>query len=353
MANWILGFLSSIEWLPFVDRKFLFLIQLLALLSIGRSAIEFSRRMMYMIVVFIVSIFLMLINSMWTGHISYFLTDFIILIFLVLFRNNIKVVSLMNGMLSALVITAFYQILTVTGVVNIDLPHWIQEENGSWVNSSAIFKAQIGFNNKYNSLSVLYSLLIVLYVNIQNRLNIWVIVLIIGQVLTLGRAGLIITVIALLLRAKRLHRFSLTIGIAILFTYIASNQDLASLVIREGSNLSRLGQFNSVMNASFSEIGILGRGFAYNQFASGAIHVHNFFLNSYVAMGPLGILWSLIFFLFLILRIRNLRVSYQLKIGLILFLVLQTLVENINVLNMSISYILFWSILFANKLSYR
>jgi len=341
----VLGALALIEWVPYVPilviKTLLYSTILLVLI------IEVKRRhkvrVAYVLLISI-SLLFMIFSTLVTNILSYNLLDLVFLSIMAISVSSSNFKPILSGFLFSVMLSCVFQFLFFFDIINPPLPYELSGEIGEWARNSSLFKSRIGLNNKYNTLSYLYALALVFvfhYFKSKRIRFIWVTIILSGQLLTLGRGGMIVTTVFLLFKLWKSSKPITTAIFLSIAIALSKNWEHLTWLHRPASNDSRVKQFTAAID-SFGNSTWFGTGFGYNLFDSGAIHIHNFMLNSLIAGGWIGLVWSCGFLITVLFLINNAPISKDMKLVLICITVLQAMVENFNPLNTAHAFFLYW-----------
>lgn len=352
----VLGFFSWIDWLPYVDFNLLNNFNLLIIIIFGfnliyniRNQKKFNQLQVIFLVYSFYSILVTLINGEYL-RLTLIINYFVILLLLGDLNTNSKYIF--NGFIFGGFFTGLYMFLTIFDLINIVDYRALSFFNLSeyFINNKNLI-ISIGFTDKYNKLSYLFSFL-TLFIFVSEKINyqlklLFILAILFLQIKTTGRGGLIVSILFLFISLfKGRIKYSVAMSFLILLVIgFLLNPDILKIDNRysfsESSSLSRINQYSFALE-NFSYSPIFGVGYSPINELIDAPYIHNFFLNNLYMGGVIGLIFSILIIFFVIKTTLISSFRYEVKIFVISFTIIQSLVENFNPTIVLGSYLVFW-----------
>jgi len=350
----ILGFFCWVDWLPYIDETllsyfnnlivFIFCVELFKnfkfLLPLSNLQKILLVYLIYMILCTFLNENLFKLNTM-IG---------ILTIVLILIKHVSGTKYVLNGFIFGGLFTSLYMFLMIFDIINVTDYSAVDKFNlgDYFINSKELF-ISIGFTDKYNKLSYLFSFLVYLIFrfNIKSIFKYALLVLILYlQIKTNGRGGLVISILFVIYLSIRSKIRYIMIPATLLAFLVLINsiffQGIQSRFnIDNASSLSRLSQYYYAIE-NFSDNLIFGIGYIPIFDLVNAPYIHNFFLNNLLMGGIIGFTLALSFIVILFRSVMNSKMHKDLKVFLLLLFTLQTMFENFNIIISLGSYLLVW-----------
>lgn len=347
----ILGIYSWIDWLPFIDQSSLVLFnQFIILLFLVKLFLEFRGKFnKHVTNSFFLYFFLINISSLINGVFPpYKLLINLIIILLILSKEFSYSNFFFKGFIIGGVFTSIYMLLGNFDIINaIAISNLSHFTLGEYFLENKETVISVGFTNKYNKISYLFSILffLILY-RFKLKLLLKLVfgfLIIYLQILSTGRGGLLISLILLLYYLFTQHKpFFYLACLIFLFYFSISDLQISNLFPRfdfaEESFVSRFQQAEYAIN-EFDKNLFFGIGYATD---NQSLVVHNFFLNNLVCGGITGLILSLYLVASLIKNIYRAEVFVHLKFFILLLLFFQITFENMNLVVALGSFLVFW-----------
>ena len=359
----VLGFFCWVDWLPYLDPSlidiFNFIIIIFFLIILVFNNIKYLFPLDKLRIILFIYLVYITPSTLANYDVSNFsIIQNILIIILILSKSLSATKSLVNGFIFGGFLTSFYMFLMIFDVITInDLSILDKFEFGDWFINDRESLISIGFTNKYNKLSYLFSFLICILftrVNLKTFYKIILTFLIIYlQIKTTGRGGLIISILFMGYLAIRSKKWYLIAPAIFIFIYSTLNsvifQDIGGRFnLENASYLARLFQYSYVIE-NFTDNSIFGIGYVSIVDLVGATYVHNFFLNNLLKGGIIGFCLSIIIISILIRKVANSNMNRDLKLYIIILIIMQSIFENFNLILALGSYILIWALISENR----
>ena len=351
-----MGVFCWVDWIPYVDQALLmyinYFIIILFLLNLFEN-IKYLFPLNNTQKIFIVYLIYTIVSTMLKGYLFSLNTILVsLIVFLILSRKNSGTKHLINGFVFGGFLTALYMILMIFDLIKVtDFSALNQFDFGDYFLNNKDMITSIGFTNKYNKLSYLFSFLICIIVvklNFKAIFKYTLVALIVYlQIKTTGRGGLLvsilyITILSILYSKKRYISIPLLIiGISYMINSVFFQAISNRLVADDSSALSRLSQYSYAFE-NFNDNLIFGIGYRPLYDIIGTGYIHNFFLNNLIMGGVIGFVLASLFIVTLIKKIINSKMPKELKVFLFLLIFMQTMFENFNLILAMGSYVLVW-----------
>ena len=352
----VLGFFCWVDWLPYLDPSlieiFNFIIIIIFLIILVFNNIKYLfplNKLNIILLIYLVYVTPSTLANYDVSNLS--IIQNILIIILILSKSLSDTKSLVNGFVFGGFLTSLYMFLMIFDVIIInDLSILDKFEFGDWFINDRESLISIGFTNKYNKLSYLFSFLICILftrVNLKTFYKLILTFLIIYlQIKTTGRGGLIISILFMGYLAFRSKKWYLIAPAVFIFIYSTLNsvifQDIGGRFdLENASYLARLFQYSYVIE-NFTDNLIFGIGYVSTIDLVGATYVHNFFLNNLLKGGVIGFCLSLIIISTLIRTVANSKMNKDLKVFIVILIIMQSIFENFNLILALGSYILIW-----------
>ena len=351
-----MGVFCWVDWIPYVDQVLLMYINYLIiilfflnLLNNIKYLFPFNNTQK----IFIVYLIYTIVSTLLKGYLFSLNTILVsLIIILILSSKNSGTKHLITGFVFGGFLTALYMILMIFDLIKVtDYSALNQFDFGDYFLNNKDMITSIGFTNKYNKLSYLYSLLICIIVvklNLKAIFKYALVALIIYlQIKTTGRGGLFVSILyvgilsILYSKKKYISIPLLIIGVSYMINSIFFQAISNRLVADDSSALSRLSQYSYAFE-NFNNNLISGAGYRplYDVLEVG--YIHNFFLNNLTMGGFIGFILALSFIVTLIKKIINSKMPKELKVFLFILIFMQTMFENFNLILAIGSYVLVW-----------
>jgi hypothetical protein len=348
--SFFLGFISVIDWLPYlpqntfqVGKKTL----ILTILILGIQEIKFTKNKNLFIFLLttqlLYSIILIPVAENYYS-LSGLISLFLVVVF-VLVVDGFSLSKFITGYYLGLFASLIVMLLTLFGI-EIDRSGLRIDGMGDFFLSDRFSLASMGLTNKYNKMSYLFGLgvLLVNCVHNDRKLSLKIgltLAFVVGCIVAGGRGGLLILLIALLAPWFKINKLSnllvlLTVG-GIIVMYIDSLELLFT------SRNARLGQLTD----AYELIGnrpIIGYGYGSTQ-GREYEYFHNFFIGGWYQGGLIGLFLRIMLFVFM-LNMTMKSTYLRIKTPLLAFIILQCMVEDFNPLRIGTSYLIFWLIIY-------
>ena len=297
----LLGFFCWIDWLPYLDPSlveffnysvvFLFFLKLL-------NNVKFLFPLSSLQFILLAYLIYMILSTILNfGQLKYSIILNCLIIVLILARQFSGTKHMINGFVFGGVTTSLYMILMIFDIISIsDLSVLDKFDLGEWFMRSKESLISIGFTNKYNKLSYLFSFLVCILftrLRIQTIFKIIFTTLILYlQIKTTGRGGMLISLSYICYLASRSNmKYLIAPAVSVILYFFVNSfifQDLGNrFAFDNSSSLSRLYQYNFAIE-NFSDNLMFGIGYISISDLVGASYIHNFFLNNLLMGGLIG-----------------------------------------------------------------
>lgn len=348
-----MGFFCWVDWLPYLDQTLLnyfnyFIIILFIFILLGNIKNLFPLNNIQKILIFYL-IYMILCTLLNEYLFKLNIVINILIIVLILTKKISGTKHLTNGFIFGGFLTGLYMIFMIFDVIKVMDYSAINQFNfGEYFLNSKEMSTSIGFTNKYNKLSYLFSILIyiIFSLNIKSIFKYALIALIVYlQIKTTGRGGFLISILFIgYLSITSKHKY-ITIPVLLLGFYFLINSFLFHGIGERfksdnSSSFSRLNQYDYAIE-NFSD-NLFGSGYASIDVLVNAPYIHNFFLNNLLMGGVIGFAIALSFIVILFRRVMNSKMPNDLKVFLFLLFTMQTMFENLNLITALGSFILIW-----------
>lgn len=359
----LIGFFSWIDWVPYVNYESLnLLMSAINLFFIFYLSKDFKIQFHFgsAQIIIVVYVFYMLIITLLNGEFLKYTTIVnLLIIALIISKPNIDISYIYRGFIFGGLFTSLYMILIIFDIIKVsDFSALNQFNFGEYFLSQKDSLISIGFTNKYNKLSYLFSFLICFILSsgkVKIYLKVFATVLFLFlQFQTTGRGGqlLAITFILFLAFKSKYSFFYISSGLILTGFFFTSFFRSAFDASRfsSGDFVTRLSQYNYVFD-NFDKNMIFGIGYSSTFDLINATYVHNFFLNHLLMGGVVGLMLGVILIIQIYKWIIYSNLTSNIKFFFLIFVSIQVSIENFNPLIAIGSYLVFW-LLIANKNNY-
>lgn len=232
-------------------------------------------------------------------------------------------------------------------------PQWVNMFgfNNWFINNCKECLMSIGFTNKYNKVSYLFSFLVFLVYSSNKNFYFKVFsisIIVWFQIITGGRGGFLIVLLFLSIclgRKIKLWLMPFIFGLIgyVFFEYIDFSE-LRVFELQNASSMQRFQQYFYAFNNIDKNIIFGHSGYTDLTDKIGSLHVHNIFINNMLMGGAVGLIFSILLITFLIKSILKCKET-ETKVYLILLVIFQALFENFNPIGTIGTYVIFWLII--------
>ena len=354
-----LGIFCWIDWLPYLDESligfFNYLVIFLFLFKLLKN-IKFIFPLSNLQFILLIYLIYLILSSFFLDQSLFRLSTIInlLIIVLILAKPISGTKYVINGFIFGGFLTSLYMFLMIFDIITVTDYSSLDKFNlgDYFINSKELF-ISIGFTDKYNKLSYLFSFLIFLIFrfNIKSIFKYALLVLIFYlQIKTNGRGGLVISLLFIFYLSMMSKIKFITTPAALLAILAVVNSFFFKGVLTRfsadnASSLSRFRQYNYAIE-NFSDNLIFGIGYKPIFDLVDAPYIHNFFLNNLLMGGIIGFTLALSFIVILFRSVMNSKMHKDLKVFLLLLFTVQSMFENFNIIIALGSYLLVW-LLFA------